>query len=51
MMIFYYYSHIWASHMALVVKNLSANAGGTREMGLIPGLGRFPVGVNGNPLQ
>ena len=37
--------------MALAVKNLSANAGGTREMGLIPELGRFPVEVNGNPLQ
>ena len=28
--------------MALVVKNIPANAGGIREVGLIPGLGRFP---------
>ena len=31
-----------------VVKNLSTNAG---DVGLIPGLGRFPGGGNGNPLQ
>ena len=31
-----------------VVKNLSTNAG---DMGLIPGLGRYPGGGNGNPLQ
>ena len=31
-----------------VVKNPPANAGDT---GLIPGLGRFPGGGNGNPLQ
>ena len=29
-------------------KNLFADAG---DMGLIPGLGRFPVEGNGNPLQ
>ena len=29
-------------------KSLFANAG---DMGLIPGLGRFPVEGNGNPLQ
>ena len=34
--------------MALVVKNLPANAG---AMGLIPGLGRSPGEGNGNPLQ
>ena len=28
--------------MVLVVKNLPANAGGTRDMGSIPGSGRFP---------
>ena len=28
--------------MVLVIKNLPANAGDTRDMGLIPGLGRFP---------
>ena len=35
----YNYSGIWASQMALVVKNPPANAGGIRDTGLIPGLG------------
>ena len=34
-----------------VVKNLSANAGGTRDSGLIPGLGLFPGVENGIPFQ
>ena len=34
-----------------MVKNLSANAGDTRDAGLIPGLGRAPGGENYNPLQ
>ena len=34
-----------------VVKNLPANAGDTRDVGLIPGLGRSPRTGNGNPLQ
>ena len=37
--------------MALVVKNMPANAGDVREVGLIPGWGRFPGEGNGNPLQ
>ena len=37
--------------MALVVKNVSANAGDAREIGLIPGSGRSPGGGHGNPLQ
>ena len=37
--------------MALVVKNLPANAGEARDMGLTPGLGRSPGEGNGNPLQ
>ena len=37
--------------VALVVKNLPANAGDSREAGLIPGLGRCPGEGNGNPLQ
>ena len=37
--------------MALVVKNLPANAGDLRDMGLIPGSGRSPGEGNGNPLQ
>ena len=35
----------------MLVKNLPANAGDTRDMGLIPGLGRSPGEGNGNPLQ
>ena len=34
-----------------VVKNLPANAGNKRDMGLIPGLERSPGEGNGNPLQ
>ena len=37
--------------MALVVKNLPANAGDSKDPGLIPGLGRSPGGGNGNPSQ
>ena len=32
-------------------KNPPANAGNTRDMGLIPGSGRSPEGGHGNPLQ
>ena len=34
-----------------VVKNLPANAGDAEAMGLIPGSGRSPRGINGNLLQ
>ena len=34
-----------------MVKNLTANAGDIRVMGLIPGSGRSPGGVHDNPLQ
>ena len=34
-----------------VVKNLPANAGDTGGAGSIPGLGKYPGGGNGNPLQ
>ena len=34
-----------------MVKNPPTNAGGIRDMGSIPGLGRSPVGGQGNPLQ
>ena len=37
--------------MALVVKNLPANAGEIRDAGSIPESGRFPGEGNGNPLQ
>ena len=39
---------LWASQVALVVKNLPTNAGGP---GSIPGLGRSPGGEHGNSLQ
>ena len=32
-------------------ERLHANAGGLRDAGSIPGLGRSPGGRNGNPLQ
>ena len=35
----------------MLVKNLPANAGDTRDMALIHGLGRSPGEGNGNPLQ
>ena len=37
--------------MALVVKNLPAEAGDVRDPGLIPGLGRSPGEGYGNTLQ
>ena len=40
-----------ASWVALVVKNLPANAGDVRDTDSIPGLGRSPRGSHGNPLQ
>ena len=39
------------SQAALVVKNLPANAGDTRDVSSIPGLGRSPGVGNGNLLQ
>ena len=42
---------IGASQVALAVKNLPANAGDVRDLGLIPGSGRSPRGKNGYPLQ
>ena len=37
--------------MAQLVKNLPANEGDARDVGLIPGSGRAPGEGNGNPLQ
>ena len=42
---------LWISQVALVVKNLPANAGDIKNAGSIPGLGRSPRGGHGNPLQ
>ena len=37
--------------MALMIKNMAANAGDIRDTGLIPGLGISPREENGHPLQ
>ena len=42
---------IWAFPAVLVVKDLPANAGDIRDVGLIPGSGRSPGGRNSLPLQ
>ena len=39
------------SQVALVVKNLPANAGDAKDVGSLPGLGRSPGEGNGNPHQ
>ena len=45
------YALYWTSQVALVVKNLPANAGDVRDAGSIPESERFPGGGHGNPLQ
>ena len=40
-----------ASQVVLVVKNLPAKKRDLRDKGSTPGLGRFPEGRHGNPLQ
>ena len=42
---------LWASQVALVVKNPPAYAGDVRDAGLIPGLKRSPGRGHGNPSQ
>ena len=49
--VLHYPSLPWASQVALVVKNVPANAEDVRDVGLIPGSGRSPGGGNGNLLQ
>ena len=39
------------SHMALMIKNLPANAEDVRDVGSIPGSGRSPGGRHDNPFQ
>ena len=39
------------SQVVLVVKNPPATAADIKDVGLIPGSGRFPGGRHGNPLQ
>jgi len=44
--------HFLSFHQVVpVIKNLSVNAGDTRDGGLIPGSGRSPGGGHGNPLH
>ena len=40
-----------ASQVVLFGKNPPGNAGGTRDVGTIPGFGRSPGGGHDNPLQ
>ena len=42
---------LWASQVAIVVKNPPGNAGDVRDEGSIPGLGRSPGEGNDNPVQ
>ena len=42
---------VWASQVALAVKNPPADARDIRDMGLIPGMGRSQGGEHSNPLQ
>ena len=57
-----HFLHVWVtffhfiqisgtSEVALVVRNLLANAGDVRDTGLIPGWGRSPGGEHDNTLQ
>ena len=47
----YRYIYTWASQVAVVVKNLPANAGDIRDTSSIPGSGRSHGGGHDNPLQ
>ena len=42
---------LWASQVALVVKNPAANLGDVRDIAMIPVLRRCPGEGNGHPLQ
>jgi len=44
------YLEMWGFPGDSMVKNLPAKAGDARDVGLIPGSGRFPGGGNVNPL-
>ena len=43
--------YVGSSQVVLLVKNMPANPGDPRDVGSIPGLGRFPGGGDGNPFQ
>ena len=45
------YPSIWASQVALTVKNPLANAGDISNTSSVSGSGKYPAGGHGNPLQ
>ena len=45
------FAYVWASQVALVVKNPPATVGDVIAVGSIPGSGRCPGGGHSNPLQ
>ena len=47
------YTYIYTQYVdtGTVIKNLPVGAGDARDVGLIPGSGRYPGVGNGNPLQ
>ena len=50
----YLLAHLYGlgiSRVVLGVKNMPASAGGVKDVGSTPGLGRSPAGGHGNPLQ
>ena len=49
--ILYQLSHWGSPKVTLVVKKPPASAGDIRDVGLIPGSGRFPGGGHGHPFQ
>ena len=50
-LLIYTFYGLWASPVAQLARNMPANAGDTKDTGMIPGSGRSPGGGNGNPLQ
>ena len=42
---------MWGFQVVLVVKNPPTKAADVKDIGLIPGLGRYRGGGHGNPLQ
>ena len=47
----YMHAHLWASQVALAVKNPPANAEDIRYLGSTPESGKSPGREHGNPLQ
>ena len=49
--LFAFLNNIWGFRGGLAVKNPPANTADARDVGSVPGLGRFSGEGNGNPLQ